>query len=343
VVIKASHARHLDALLGDLGAASASKRDAAVARLTVVGAGAVVPLAALVRSNDVPRTRIAALRAIEAIGDLRGLPPALAAIDDPDANVAAAAVATSSAFLRSARGSEVVDRLATVALDARRPEALRIATIHALRALESSTLAPLVAALLSDPLETIRGALGQVAPISETVDTQTVAEMTRLASADLGDDPVTVRAAIANARAMLPLNSLVRILERIREREQTPPTRQHGEWTAARGTVHVVLASRGSRLGLYDIRESLERATAPLPADFIEALRLVGDRECLDAIAAAHPRSGRSGRGSHEAWRQQLGAAFREIRGRERLTKRHLLMKKIEKRWPDALRRILDA
>src|SRR5262249_6854863 len=121
-----------------------------------------------------------------------------------------------------------------------------------------------------------------------------------------------------------------------RERERTAPPRRRGEWVAARGAAHVALASRGSRLGLYDLRETLEGATTPLAADFVEALTLVGDRECLESIAAAHARARGAG-ATQEAWRLQLAETFRVIAARERLTRRHAVMKKIEKRWPNAL------
>ena len=107
----------------------------------------------------------------------------------------------------------------------------------------------------------------------------------------------------------------------------------------ARAAAHVALASRGSRLALYDLRESLESADAPLPVEFLAALSLVGDASCLEAIAAAYARPAASGRGRDDWWRQHLADAFRAIVAREAITRRHAVMKKIEKRWPDARQR----
>jgi len=102
------------------------------------------------------------------------------------------------------------------------------------------------------------------------------------------------------------------------------------EWTTTRAAAHVALAARGSRLALYDLRESLEKSASPLPVEFLAALSQVGDASCLEPIAAAHARS-------HDAWwREHLAHAFKAIMRRERLTKRHATLKRIEKRWPGA-------
>jgi hypothetical protein len=95
----------------------------------------------------------------------------------------------------------------------------------------------------------------------------------------------------------------------------------------------MALAQRGSRLALYDLRESLETAKGPLPVEFLAALTLIGDATCLEAIAAAHARA----KAKDAWWREHLARAFRDIVGRERLTKRHAALRRIEKRWPGAI------
>jgi hypothetical protein len=101
-----------------------------------------------------------------------------------------------------------------------------------------------------------------------------------------------------------------------------------------RAAAHAVLAGRGSRIALYDLRETLEAAGDPLPVEFLTALTEVGDATCLEAIAAAYTKA-RSTRGD-DWWRSHLADAFRAIVKREKITKRHAVMKKIEKRWPQA-------
>ena len=93
----------------------------------------------------------------------------------------------------------------------------------------------------------------------------------------------------------------------------------------ARAAAHVALAGRGSRLALYDLRESLERRKAPLPVEFLTALSTIGDASCLEAIAGAHREATRT-----RWWRDHLADAFRTIVAREKLTRRHAVIKKIE-------------
>jgi HEAT repeat protein len=104
----------------------------------------------------------------------------------------------------------------------------------------------------------------------------------------------------------------------------------------ARAAAHVALATRGSRLAVYDLREALEAAREPLPVEFLAALTLAGDASCLEPIAAAYARA--AGDHADAWWPRHLADAFQSIVSREGLTRRHAVVKKIEKRWPDALR-----
>ena len=114
-----------------------------------------------------------------------------------------------------------------------------------------------------------------------------------------------------------------------------------------RGRVHVALPARGSRIALYDLRESLEAATpaaSPLPVEFLAALSTAGDASCLEAVAAAYARNGH--RESQEttpggaiAWPTRSGRSSK----REQLTRRHAVVKKIEKRWGSALEQLWAA
>ena len=105
----------------------------------------------------------------------------------------------------------------------------------------------------------------------------------------------------------------------------------------ARAAAHVALANRGSRLAVYDLRESLESADAPLPVEFLAALSSVGDRSCLEPIAAAYTRA----RDGQEWWRAHLADSFRAIVARERITRRNAVIKKIEKRWKETAEELL--
>src|SRR5262249_34775160 len=127
------------------------------------------------------------------------------------------------------------------------------------------------------------------------------------------DDPGEVRELIVSASGTAPLPALLRAVERIREREPSEPAARRREWMQARATADVALATRGSRLALYDLRESLEGADSPLPVEFLAALTAIGDQSCLEPIAAAYARTVEARRGREDWWRQHLADAFHTI------------------------------
>jgi HEAT repeat protein len=342
VVIKASSAKHIQALIADLADPDGVTREAAVARLTVIGARAVEQLIALLESNSPgspgapAHARAAALRALEGVGDPRALDPALDALDDPDERVSAAAASATRPFLRGVRGSVAVDRLTAVAVDTSRPGRVRAATVQTLGTLERSTLAPLWKALRDDPDPSVRALVASRASNASNIShrgtraDEALALLGDAAERELPDDPAAVRDALAHAGDAVALSRLHGIIEQVREREAAEAGAiRRGEWMRARAAAHVALANRGSRLAVYDLRESLESADAPLPVEFLAALALVGDRSCLEPIAAAYAHA----RDGHAWWRQHLADAFRAIAARERITRRNAVMKKVEKRW----------
>ena len=99
-----------------------------------------------------------------------------------------------------------------------------------------------------------------------------------------------------------------------------------------RGALHQALATRGSRLALYDLRDSLT-SSERLPVAFLAALEDVGDASCLESLAAAYDVSSS---GSDPWWRDHLATAFRAIVHREGLTRRHAVVKRAMARWPQA-------
>jgi HEAT repeat protein len=331
VAIKSSSSTLIESLIADLGAARVSAREAATARLTVIGPRAVERLVAFVRSGAPPAARVGGLRALEAIGDPRALDPALDILSDAGADpaVGAAAAGVARMFLRGPRGATAVDRLTLAALDRGRPELVRLAALRALRELGAATIAPVLASLAEDPSATIRA---EAAPKKRGARSAAdpLALVTRAADHGLPDDPgdaATLRRALNDAANTVPLPQLLRLIERIREREDLEPATRRDEWTTTRAAAHVALASRGSRLALYDLRESLESTKAPLPVEFLTALSMVGDVSCLEPIAGAHARA------KNAWWRDHLANAFRAIAAREKVTRRHAVMKKIEKKW----------
>jgi HEAT repeat protein len=328
VPIRKSSAASIDALTADLASPSAVTREAAVARLTVIGPRAVESLVSVVgRTENGPTARLAALRALEALGDERALNAALQATLDADAGVAAGAVALARLFLKSRRDPAVLDRLTTIALDRARPEAVRLAAVSALTDLKAETLRPLLEALAKDPVAAIRDSIGALAgPARPQAEAPAADQLQEAAEAGLPDDPERLRRLLTAGGTAASLQILHRIIERLREREAGTPAAARSEWTRARGTAHVALARRSSRVGLYDLREALEAASTPLPVEFLAALSIAGDSSCLEAIASAHERA------TDTWWREHLAETFKAIVAREGLTRRHAVMKKIEKR-----------
>jgi len=313
--------------VADLGSENAVDREAAVARLTVIGSRAVERLVRVVESDALPIARVAALGALEAIGDARSLDAIVHAIDDRDAGVTVAAVVAARGFLRGAHGAAALDRLTAAALDRERPETVRAAAVRAIGELDRATVKPLLAKLADDPSEAVRAAAALRIGRKRALDPTAI--LADAAENGLSDDPAALRNALVDGGATAALPHLVRIVDRIREREQAVPTVQRPEWMNARAAAHGALANRDSRIALYDLKESLETGT-PLPVEFLAALSRIGDTSCLEPIAAAYARAN-----GDPWWRQHLADLFQAIAKRERVTVRSAVMKRIAKRWPE--------
>src|SRR5207244_7437400 len=88
----------------------------------------------------------------------------------------------------------------------------------------------------------------------------------------LPDDPDRLRTAIAHADDTVSLEQLVRLVDRVREREGAEPAGKREQWRNVRAAAHVALAKRGSRLALYDLRESLGQRIETMPVELMTAL-----------------------------------------------------------------------
>jgi hypothetical protein len=347
VPIKRSTAAEVSVLLRDLQSGDDVSREAAVARLSVIGTRAVEGLVAVAASGPAPAARAAALTALEAIGDPRAIEPAFDLLLGGDAALAAPAAGVLRVALDTARGDEVLDRLTAVALDAARATHARLAALSALKALPSRTAEPIWRKLQDDPDAAVRAAVGQTSPETEMAPP---AALQAASEGRLPDDPDTLRRWITAGATEVTLSVLHRLVEsaRRREDETTDPVRRTA-WMTARAAAHLALADRGSRVALYDLRETIESG-APAPVEMLKALESIGDRSCLEAIAAAFARlsgdrpgkgpaasAGAGSAGAESAWwRQHLATAFRAIAAREKLTERHAVVRQIRARWPEA-------
>lgn len=340
MVIKASSGKEVESLLLDLKAGDDATRDGAVARLTLIGPRAVPRLVALARDERANGdARAAALRALDAIGDSRSLPVALDLAADPDASVAVAAVGVARGFLRGAQAVSSLDRLTGIALDRGQPSIVRIAALHALSDLDPATIQPVRTALEGDTDAAVAALVARDVKPAAPAPPGGRSLLARAAAGALPDDPSQLRTGLARAGTALPLTALHQIVEQIRRREQDDPGRR-AEWMAARAAAHLVLAQRASRVALYDLRETLDAATAPLAVEFLAALTLIGDASCLESIASAYARERAAS--TDGWWRRHLEDAFQAIVERHQLTKRHAVMRKIEKRSPDTFRSLYE-
>jgi hypothetical protein len=344
VPIRASSARHIDALLSELRSSDEIAREVAVARLMVIGSRAVDRLGALAGDTSVdPVARTAALRALEGIGDERALDMALSAAGDVHDGVAVAAVGVVRTFLAGSHDLRAVDALTAIALDRRLGDSVREAALRALGDLEPATLNPVLEALLTDPSARLRtAARGTAAPSAADEPAAGDAWLAQDA-ADVPDDPSRVRRALSRNGSRIALPRLHHLIERVREREQKAAGERRREWMRARATAHVALATRGSRLAIYDLRESLDAAKDPLPVEFLAALTMVGDASCLEPLAGAYARASNEAGAKpriQDWWHRHLADAFQAIVAREAMTRRHAVAKKIDKRWPDAFREL---
>jgi HEAT repeat protein len=332
VVIKASSGRQIEPLLAELSSPSSVARDAAVARLIVIGARAVPRLIAMAEGRSSIEARAAALHALEEIGDVRALDAAAAALDEADHAVATAAVGVLHRLLQSPRGVGALDRLTAVALDGRRTRALRLAALRALSGLATATVRPLFDTLARDPDEAIARAAG----LGPGGAADPVAILRDASDGLLADTPAPLRVALSEAASRVPDDVLKGLVERVRFREGVESGGVRAEWMAVRAAAHAALAARGSRSALYDLRETFESARTPLPVEFLRAAAQVGDVGCLEAVAAACGHALQAGARVDDWWCQRLVDVFRAIAAREKVTRRHAAGKRIGARWQQA-------
>ncbi len=375
MVIKRSAGQEVQALIDDLDADDDVRREAAVARLAVIGTRAVDRLLAVLERPAGGPARAGALRALESIGDARAVAPALSLLDTPEPDLAAAAASVARRFLAGKQGTLVLDRLVAIALDPQRPEPARLAALDAMSEVGKRVLTPIWERLRTDPSVAV-----QQRAARETGQVDPSAAIEAAAGGALPEEPASLAALLDKAGEAAPLAALHRVIEAVRARERAErPGAAQEAWTRTRGTVHLVLARRGSRVALYDLRETIEQAHVPLPANFLEAAALVGDPASLEAIANAYAswlagaRNDRSAAanadraagkpprapmpdpgqdsGLHGAtllgadrgdWPQQLRTAFAAIAEREAIGRRHAVSKRIEARWPEAAADLLS-
>jgi hypothetical protein len=312
MVIRSSSSREVDTLVAHLRDGAPLQREAAIARLRVIGPRAVERLAALTAGDAPDVARAAALKALEAIDEPRSREAILARLDDPAIAVAAAAVHALRPWLPSDTG--VLDAITALALDKTRPSAVRLAALDALADLPRPMIEPVLHQVGAEDAALAERAAGGAGSVSL-------------------DQPAGVKDWIAKRGTTAPLSELHAMIARIREHERDEPSaRRRQEWQVARAAAHLALAARDSRVALYDLRETFDAANSALPLDALNAAALIGDASCLEPMARAWQAAGKE-----LWWKDRLAETARAIVSREKLTARSAVVRRLRERHPGFL------
>lgn len=315
MVIRRSSAREVEELIARLNSEDAVARDAAIARLRVIGARAVPHLIEATQSLS-PRARTGALLALQTVQDRRSLLPLISLLSHADPITAAGAAAALRPLIATRDEDRIIDALINVALDDERDMRVRDAAVRTLSDLGAELVAPLRARMGDRPTTS------QDAPPGDVHD--------RPGAAALSNDPAEVRRMFASGGGTLSTAALFRAVSTLRDREAAEPQQlRRVAWMTARASAHLRLADRGSRVALYDLRETLETASGPLPVEFLSAAEKIGDATCAAAIASAYAHAT-----VKDWWTDHLVKVFRAIVKRERLTRRSAALRRAAQKHP---------
>lgn len=326
-MIKRSSSQEIGQLIARLDATSDIEREAAIARLAIIGRRASEHLLSLLGTLS-SRARAAALVALDRASEPRAFEPARLYLKDPDEPVAIAAIGVVRSWVNADETSvatAALDALVDLTMDSDLSKTVRLAALEALEGTSAF-------ALVRDRLSENSDATFQVELATES--NRPAAMLERAAEGAIPEDPSTLKDALASAGATSPLATLHRLIEVIKQREEASGRRN--EWMAVRGAVHQTLAARGSTVALYDLRETFLTATTPLPLAFVSAIAEIGDSGCLEPLAASFERSA----SKDDWWARHAADAFQAVVRRGHITKRHAAMRRIAARWPGLLERL---
>jgi len=291
----------IDRLIADLESNDSIHRDAAVARLRILGRRALPRLIDLISAHQSSDVRAIALDALEGLDDVRVIDVAFHALRDGSVEVVIAALGVLRGWVAEETGTRLLDAITTIAVDRSRDARVRVAALAALSELPEHLVRP----------------IRDQAPPPESAGPSL-------------DDPVQVREWIQAYGADASLSTLHELITRTREREHAESSsRLRSEWLQARGRAHQSLAKRDSLVALYDLRETFEAATGALPQSFLSTAAAIGDASCLEPLARAWAAAGKD-----LDWNHQLSTTAATIMRREKLTGRSAAVKKLRANFP---------
>lgn len=291
----------IDRLIADLQSSDSIRRDAAVARLRILGNRALPRLIDLVAAHESAAVRALALDALEGLDDVRAIDVAFDALRDGNIEVVIAALGVLRRWVAEETGTRLLDAITAITVDRSRDARVRVAALAALSELPEHLVRP----------------IRDQAPPPESAGPSL-------------DDPVQVREWIQAYGADATLSTLHELITRTREREHAESSsRLRSEWLQARGRAHQALAKRDSLVALYDLRETFEAATGALPQSFLSTAAAIGDASCLEPLARAWATAGKD-----LDWNHQLSTTAATIMRREKLTGRSAAVKKLRANFP---------
>lgn len=291
----------IDRLMADLQSSDSIRRDAAVARLRILGSRALPRLVDLVTSDASAPVRARALDALEGINDVRVIDIAFDALRDGDVDVVIAALGVLRVWVVEETGTRLLDAITAITVDRARDARVRVAALAALSELPEHLVRPIRDQ--APPLESAGPSL---------------------------DDPIAVREWIQAYGGSATLSTLHALVEKARQREHAESSsRLQSEWLHARGQAHQALARRHSLVALYDIRETFAGATRALPQSFVSSAAAIGDASCLEPLARAWSASPKD-----LTWRHQLESTAATITRRAHLSGRSAVIKKLRASFP---------
>jgi hypothetical protein len=344
VVIQRSSSAQTATLIADLIGGDPVRREAAIARLAIAGDRAVDRLhAALADASGSGNAETAAviLRTLELIGSTRTVPTALARLDDTNDSVAVAAAGALRPHLRADDdeiATRVLEGLTALALASSRSDPPRLAARDVLGEMDTETLQPIRDRLRRDPSARVRRMAGWAD--DEKAPVNAAAQLEAAARGELPEEADALRSLLTQAGATVALSVLHELVMTLRTKERAVADADSSPdavmpWTTARGAAHQVLAERQSRLAVFDLRDTFERASSRLPLGFVAAITTVGDASCLPALAAAWQQV-------EDGWmRDHIATAFQTIMLREGLTRRHAAVRKALERGPSGAKALL--
>jgi len=292
-------ASEADRLIADLQSVEAVRRDAAVARLRVLGARALPHLAKFIASSADASARALAIGALDGIADPHAVEISLKALDTSDVETTVAALGVLRNWVAQETGTRLLETITAIAVDRARDARVRVAAIDALSDLPDDLVGPIRAQ--GPPPEDTGPPLDDAAAAREWIE------------------------AHGRHATLARLHDAIKAFRDAESRAET--SRGRAEWARARGAAHRILADRGSRIALYDARETLIGTTGSLPPGFVEAIGRLGDASCLEPLARAWSIS------RDANWRAQLSDAAQQIVTRAKLGRRNAVVKGLRAGW----------